>query len=73
MCLGNVSHAVEKELNKGYNFSLDLTSIEGLHTKLWASKLMRIPIFKISGLPSWESRDKMTFGCSPHGEAHIKP
>jgi hypothetical protein len=33
-----------KTLNKGYNFSLDLTSIGGLHTKLRASKVARVPI-----------------------------
>jgi hypothetical protein len=31
--------------------------------KLWASKVLRVPISK---LPSWESRDKMKFGYSPH-------
>jgi hypothetical protein len=28
-----------KALDEGYNFALDLTSIKGLHTKLWAPKL----------------------------------
>ncbi len=45
-----------KALNKGYNFILDLTSIKGLHTKLWAPK-------------SRESHDKLTFGCWHHGQA----
>ncbi len=31
-----------KALNEGYNFPLDLISIEGLHTKLWASKVVGI-------------------------------
>ncbi len=44
-----------KALDEGYNFSLDLTSIGGLHTKLWAFKVARVP----SGSP----RTKMTFGC----------
>jgi hypothetical protein len=22
------------------------------------------------GTPTWESQGKVTFGCSPHGEAH---
>jgi hypothetical protein len=30
-------------LNEGYNFALDLISIGGLHTKLWAPKVARIP------------------------------
>jgi hypothetical protein len=53
--------------NEGYNFVLNLTSIKGLHKELWASKVARVPILGISGLPTWESWDKMTFGCSPHG------
>jgi len=40
-----------KALNKGYNFALDLTSIEGLDTKLWASKVARVQFFGILGLP----------------------
>jgi hypothetical protein len=40
-----------KSLNQGYNFVLNLTSIEGMHTKLWASKVTRVPILGISGLP----------------------
>jgi len=28
-----------KALDEGYNFTLDLILIEGLHTKLWAPKL----------------------------------
>jgi hypothetical protein len=39
-----------KALDEGYNFTLDLTSIEGLHTKLWASKVVRVPISRILGL-----------------------
>jgi hypothetical protein len=53
-----------KAIDKGYNFALSLTSIKSLHKKLWASKVARIPISKILGLPTWESRDKMTFGCT---------
>jgi hypothetical protein len=52
-----------KALDKSYNFFLDLTLIEGLHKKLWASKVARVPISEI-----YESRDKMTFGCKPHGQ-----
>jgi hypothetical protein len=54
-------------MDEGYNFDLDLTSIRGLHKKLWASKVAGIPISRISGLPTWESHDKMTFGYNPHG------
>jgi hypothetical protein len=38
-----------KTLDKGYNFSLDLIAIGGLHTKLCAPKVAGIPIVKISG------------------------
>jgi hypothetical protein len=40
---------------KGYNFALNLVSIGGLQKKLWASKVARVPISGILGLPSWES------------------
>jgi hypothetical protein len=39
-----------KVLDEGYNFVLNLTSIGGLHIKLWASKVMGIPISGISGV-----------------------
>jgi hypothetical protein len=41
-----------KALDEGYNFFLDLTSIGGLYTKLWASKVVRVPISKISRFSS---------------------
>jgi hypothetical protein len=47
-----------KSLNKGYNFSLDLISILGLHAKLWACKVARVPVVKIFGTLTWESRNK---------------
>jgi hypothetical protein len=34
-----------------YNVALDLTSIGGLHIKLWACKVAGVPILEISGLP----------------------
>jgi hypothetical protein len=40
-----------KALNEGYNFVLNLTSIGGLHKKVWASKIAGIPILGILGLP----------------------
>jgi hypothetical protein len=39
-----------KDLDKGYNFSLDLISIRGLHAKLWAPKVVGVPVVGISGL-----------------------
>ncbi len=40
-----------KALDEGYNFSLDLTLIGNLHTKLWAPKVAEIPTLGISRLP----------------------
>jgi len=37
-----------KTFDKGYNFGLDLTSIGGLHTKLWVSKGTGVQILGIS-------------------------
>jgi len=38
-------------LDEGYNFALDLISIEGLHTKLWGFKIARVLTLRISELP----------------------
>ncbi len=54
-----------KALSEGYNVLLDLTSIGGLHTKLWASKVMRIPILGILGLPSGSLKTKWHLGVGP--------
>jgi hypothetical protein len=51
-----------KTLEKTYNFSLNLASIGGLHKKLWASKVAKVLISKISGLPTWESWEKWHLG-----------
>jgi hypothetical protein len=40
-----------KALDEGYNFALDLISIKGLHTTLWAPKVAGVPSLGISGLP----------------------
>jgi len=45
-------------LDEGYNFALDLISIEGLHTKLWGPKVAGIPTLGISGLPLGSPRTK---------------
>jgi hypothetical protein len=38
-----------KVLNNDYNFTLDFTSLGGLHKKLWASKVAKVLIFGVSG------------------------
>jgi hypothetical protein len=47
-----------KALDKRYNFALDLNSIEGLHTRLWGSKVAGVPTLAISGLPFWSPGTK---------------
>jgi hypothetical protein len=48
-----------KDLDKGYNFTFNLNSIEGLHKKLWASKVARVPILGQND------------GCNLHGYSQI--
>jgi hypothetical protein len=47
-----------KALNKDYNFALDLTSIEGMHTKLWASKVVGVLILGVLEFPLGSPRTK---------------
>jgi len=51
--------------NEGYNFALDITSIGGLHRKLWDSKVTRVSILGISRLPFWSPRTKWHLGAGP--------
>jgi len=54
-----------KDLDKGYNFLLYITSIEGLHTKLWASKVAGVPLSEISRLQLGSPGTKWHFGVGP--------
>jgi len=54
-----------KALDEGYNFTLDLTSIKGLHTKLWASKVARVLISGILGLQLESLGTKWHLGVGP--------
>jgi hypothetical protein len=58
-----------KALDKGYNFAWDRTSIRGLLTKLWGSKVPRVPDGGISGLPRGSPGREKPFGCRPRGES----
>jgi len=49
----------------GYNFASNVTSIEGLHTKLWASKVVEVPISKISGFQLGSLKIKWHLSASP--------
>jgi len=40
-----------KAINKGYKFAIKFIVIEGLHTKLWRSKVAKVLTLVISGLP----------------------
>jgi hypothetical protein len=40
-----------KAFDEVYNFALDVISIGGLHTKLWAPKVVGVLTLRISGLP----------------------
>jgi hypothetical protein len=62
--VGGVRHTIQKALDKGYNFALNLTSIIGLHTKLQASKVVKVPILGISRLPLWSLRTKWHLGAN---------
>jgi len=64
MCKRRVTYRW-KVFNKGYNFTLHLTLIGGLHKALWPSKILRIPILRISRLLTWESRDKLNLDATP--------
>jgi hypothetical protein len=54
-----------KSLGKGYNFALDLTSIGGLHKKLQASRVLGVPISKISDSQFGSSKTKWHLGQQP--------
>jgi hypothetical protein len=40
-----------KDLYDGYNFAADIISIRGFHTKIWAPKVMGVPIVRILRFP----------------------
>jgi hypothetical protein len=65
---------LEKDINEGYNFVLDLVSIGGLHTKLWGPKVVRIPTLAISGLPlgSLETKNHLDVGLMERHRVYYK-
>jgi hypothetical protein len=54
-----------KALNEGYNFSSDFIAIKGLHKKLCALKVARVPVDAISGLPLWSPGTKSHLDVAP--------
>jgi len=64
-CVQVACHIFSKDLDESYNFASDFTSIEGLHTKLWASKVTRALILGISRLSFGSLGTKWHLGASP--------
>jgi hypothetical protein len=54
-----------KDLDKGYNFFLDIISIGGFQKKLWASKVIENPILGISRLQLGSPKTKWHLGVGP--------
>jgi len=48
-----------KALNENYNFASHLTLIESIHKKLWASKVLGVPILGILGPQNWHIRSSI--------------
>jgi len=60
-----------KAFDKGYNFAWDLISIEGLHTKLWRPKVVKVPTLAISGLPLGSPETKSHLNVGPVGSYKV--
>jgi hypothetical protein len=59
-----------KDLDESYNFGLDLVAIGLCSRELWAFKVPGLQPRQFRdnfGTPTWESREKEPFGCSPRG------
>jgi hypothetical protein len=54
-----------KALNKNYNFALNLIAIGGLHRKLCALEVAKVPVVGISGLPFGSPRTKSHLDAAP--------
>jgi len=60
-----------KDLDEGYNFGLDLVAIRLCSRELWTLKVPGLQPGQFRdnfGIPTWESREKEPFGCSPRRE-----
>jgi hypothetical protein len=61
-----------KDLDEGYKFGLDLVAIRPGSWELWAPKVPGLHPGQFRdnfGTPTWESREKEPFGCSPQNVA----
>jgi hypothetical protein len=63
-----------KAPDEGYNFTLDLIVIRGLHTMLWGPKVARVPTLAISGLPlkSLETKCHLNVGLVERHKVYYK-
>jgi hypothetical protein len=66
-CRGRATYRC-KALDKSYNFPLDRTLIGSLFAKLWGSKVARVPVGGISGLPLGSPGREKPFGCRLRGQ-----
>jgi hypothetical protein len=60
-----------KALDKGYNFTLGLISIGGMHAKLWVPKVARVQGVGISGFPLGSLRTKWHLDVGPVGRHRL--
>jgi hypothetical protein len=60
-----------KTLKEGYNFALDLISIEGLLPKLWGLKITKVPTLAISRLPLGSPKIKSHLDVGSMGSHRI--
>jgi hypothetical protein len=61
-----------KDDNEGYKFGLDFVAIRLCSQELWAPKVPKLHPGQFRnnfGTPTWESREKEPFGCSPRNVA----
>jgi hypothetical protein len=60
-----------KDLDEGYNFGSDLVAIECGSRELWAPKVLGLQSGQFRdnfGIPTWDSREFVPFGCSLYCE-----
>jgi hypothetical protein len=67
-------HTIGKLSTRSINFSLDLNSIKGLHTKLWGPKVVGVPTLGISRLPfgSFETKCHSDVGLVERHRVYCK-
>jgi len=61
-----------RKQGKSYNFDSDIISIGGLHTKLWAPKVVEVPTLGILGLGSLETKWHLGVGPMARHKIYYK-